>query len=165
MKHLFKEGHFKELNGKKVLEIESTDEAANIYFEQSLYEISSTLGMYDFGNLANTECYYIFKKYGKEDKIDPNLVETSLEKIIHGNLDDVINRDTSLGIPDESIENDIFWDVNNNIILVKGKENLRQIIIDLAWIGYERLGLKNRTSELEEELVLSQDIPLIKKLK
>ena len=165
MKHLFKEGHFKEFNGKKVLEMESTDEAANIYFEQSLYEISSTLGMYDFGKLANTEYYYIFKKYGKENKIDPNVVETSLEKIIHGNLDDVINRDTSLGIPDESIENDIFWDVNNNIIFVKGKENLRQISIDLAWVGYERLGLKNRTSELEEELVLSQDIPLIKKLK
>ena len=165
MKHLFKEGHFKETNGKKVIEFESADAAANIYFEQSLYEISSTLGMYDFGKLANTEYYYIFKKYGKEGKIDPNLVETSLEKIIHGNLDDVINRDTSLGIPDESIENDIFWDVNNNIIFVKGKENLRQIIIDLAWVGYERLGLKNRTSELEEELVLSQDIPLIKKLK
>ena len=165
MKHLFKEGHFKETNGKKVIEFESTDEAANIYFEQSLYEISSTLGMYDFGKLANTEYYYIFKKYGKEGKIDPNLVETSLEKIIHGNLDDVINRDTSLGIPDRSIENDIFLDVNNNIIFVKGKENLRQIIIDLAWVGYERLGLKNRTSELEEELVLSQDIPLIKKLK
>ena len=165
MKHLFKEGHFKETNGKKVIEFESTDEAANIYFEQSLYEISSTLGMYDFGKLANTEYYYIFKKYGKEGKIDPNVVETSLEKILHGNLDDVINRDTSLGIPDGSIENDIFLDVNNNIIFVKGKENLRQIIIDLAWVGYERLGLKNRTSELEEELVLSQDIPLIKKLK
>lgn len=165
MKHLFKEGHFKELDGEKVLEMESTDEAANIYFEQSLYEISSTLGMYDFGKLANTEYYYIFKKYGKEGKIDPNMVETSLEKILHGNLDDVVNRDTSLGIPDESIENDIFWDVNNNIIFVKGKENLRQISIDLAWVGYERLGLKNRTSELEEELILSQDIPLIKKLK
>ncbi len=165
MKHLFKEGNFKETNGKKVIEFESTDEAANIYFEQSLYEISSTLGMYDFGKLANTEYYYIFKKYGKENKIDPNVVEISLEKILQGNLDDVVNRDTSLGIPDESIENDIFWDVNNNIIFVKGKENLRQIIIDLAWVGYERLGLKNRTSELEEELVLSQDIPLIKKLK
>ena len=165
MKHLFKEGHFKETNGKKVIEFESVDESANIYFEQSLYEISSTLGMYDFGKLANTEYYYIFKKYGKEGKIDPNVVETSLEKILHGNLDDVVNRDTSLGIPDESIENDIFWDVNNNIIFVKGKENLRQISIDLAWVGYERLGLKNRTSELEEELILSQDIPLIKKLK
>lgn len=165
MKHLLKEGNFKEVNGKKVLEFYSTDAAADIHFDKSLYEISGTIGMYDFGKLTDTEYYYIFKKYGKEGKIDPNLVETSLEKIIHGNLDDVINRDTSLGIPDESIENDIFWDVNNNIIFVKGKENLRQIIIDLAWVGYERLGLKNRTSELEEELVLSQDIPLIKKLK
>ena len=83
--------------------MESTDEAANIYFDQSLYEISSTLGMYDFGKLANTEYYYIFKKYGKEDKIDPNVVETSLEKILHGNLNDVVYRDTSLGIPDKLI--------------------------------------------------------------
>ena len=142
MKHLFKEGHFKELNGKTVLEMESQDEAANIFFEQSRYEISSTIGMYDFGKLANTEYYYIFKKYGKENKIDPNVVETSLEKILHGNLDDVVNRDTSLGIPDQLIENDIFWDVNNNIIFVKGKENLRQICMDLVWVGYERLGLK-----------------------
>lgn len=39
MKYLFKEGHFKETNGKKVIEFESAGEAANIYFEQSLYEI------------------------------------------------------------------------------------------------------------------------------
>ena len=165
MKHLFKEGHYKEANGKKVLEMESTDEAANIYFEQSLYEISSTLGLYDFGKLANTEYYYIYKKYGKEGKIDPNVIEISLENILYGNLDDVVNRDASLGIPDESIENDIFWDVNNNIIFVKGKENWRQMCMDLAWVGYERLGLKNRTQELEEELILSQDIPLITKIK
>lgn len=165
MKHLFKEGYFKELDGKKILEMESTDEGANIYFDQSLYEISSTLGMYDFEKLGNTEYYYVYKKYGKENKIDRNVVEASLEKILNGNLNDVVNRDTTLGMSDKLIENDIFWDVNNNIIFVKGKENLRQICVDLAWVGYERLGLKNRTSELEEELILSQDIPLIKKLK
>lgn len=165
MKHLFKEGHFKETNGKKVLEFESTDEATDIYFDESLYEVSSTLGLYDFGRLSNTEYYYIFKKYGKEGKIDPNIVETSLRKILQGSLNDVVNRNTSLGISDKSIENDVFWDVNNNIIFVKGKENLRQICIELAWVGYERLGFKNRTSELEKELVLSQDIPLISRTK
>ena len=164
MKHLFKEGNFKDINGKKVLQMESTDEAANIYFDESLYEISNTVGMYDFGKLADTEYYYIFKKYGKEGKINSNIVEASLKKILQGNLDDVVNRDISLGISDESIENDIFWDVNNNIIFVKGKDNLKRICIDLTWVGYERIGIKNRTSELEEELILSQDIPLIKRI-
>lgn len=165
MKHLFKEGHFKEKKGKKVLEFESTDAAANIYFDKSLYEVSSTLGLYDFGKLSNTEYYYIFKKYGEEGIIDSNIVETSLKKILQGSLNDVVNHNTSLGISDETLENDVFWDVNNNIIFVKGKENLRQICIELAWLGYERLGLKNRTSSIEKELVLSQDIPLISRTK
>ena len=37
--------------------------------------------------------------------------------------------------------------------------------MDLVWVGYERLGVKDRTLELEEELILSQDIPLITKIK
>ncbi len=165
MKHLFKEGKYKDNNGRKELVLETADEAANYYFDQSLYEISSTLGMYDFEKLIDTDYYYIFKRYGKEGKLDPSTVEICLKSILQGNLNDVVNRDTSLGIPDKSIENDIFWDVNNNIIFVKGKENLKQICMDLAWVGYERLGLKNRTSELEEELILSQDIPLITKIR
>ena len=165
MKHLLKEGNFKEVNGKKVLEFYSTDAAADIHFDKSLYEISGTIGMYDFGKLTDTEYYYIFKKYGKEGKIDCDIVETSLRKILQGNLDDVVNRDTSLGIPDKSVENHIFWDVNNNIIIAKGKENLRLMCLELVWIGYEKLGIKNRTVELEQELILSQNIPLITRTK
>ena len=165
MKHLLKEGNFKEVNGKKVLEFYSTDASADIHFDKSLYEISSTLGMYDFEKLIDTEYYYIFKKYGKEGKMDSNMIQISLRKILQGNLEDVVNSNTSLGILDKTIENNIFWDVNNNLIIVKGKENLRLMCLELAWIGYEKLGLKNRTTELEQELILSQNIPLITKIK
>ena len=165
MKHLLKEGNFKEVDGKKVLEFNSNDASADIHFDKSLYEISSTLRMYDFEKLTDTEYYYIFKKYGKEGKMDSNLVQTSLRKILQGNLEDVVNCNTSLVIPDKTIENDIFWDVNNNIIIVKGKENLRLMCLELAWIGYEKIGIKNRTTGLEQELILSQNIPLITRTK
>ena len=84
---------------------------------------------------------------------------------MQGNLEDVVNCNTSLVIPDKTIENDIFWDVNNNIIIVKGKENLRLMCLELAWIGYEKIGIKNRTTGLEQELILSQNIPLITRTK
>lgn len=165
MKYLFKEGSFKENDGKKVLKFESGDAAADIYFDKSIYEISSALSAYDFGKLEGTNYYYIFQKYGQSKK-DPLEVEESIKKILSGDWEDIVNWETiTLGIPDESIENDVFWDVNNNIIIVKGEKNLRQISIELAWIGYERLGVKNRTPELEEELILSRDIPLITRTK
>ena len=37
--------------------------------------------------------------------------------------------------------------------------------LELVWIGYEKLGIKNRTVELEQELILSQNIPLIMRTK
>lgn len=161
MKHLFKEGHFRENDGKKVLEFESGDAAADISFGESKYEITSAISAYDFEKLEGTDYYYIFQKYGQSKK-DPLEIEESIKKTISGNWEDIVNWETlTLGCPDESIDNDVFWDVNNNIIIVKGKENLRQISIELAWIGYERLGIENRTPELEEKLILSRDIPLI----
>ncbi|MDE5586973.1 MAG: hypothetical protein K2I72_01220, partial [Bacilli bacterium] len=107
MKHLFKEGHFKENAGKKVLVFESGDADADIYFDQSKYEISSAISAYDFGELEGTDYYYIFQKYGQSKK-DPLEVEESIKKIILRNWEDIVNWETvTLGYPDESIENDV----------------------------------------------------------
>ena len=162
MKHLFKEGNFRKINDRKVLKLENIDTAADILFDESLFNISSTIDMYDLEKLDQTEYYCIFKKYGKDKRISFDEVETSLRNILSGNLNDIINDCTSLGIPDKEIENNIFWDVNNNIIIVKGIENLKQICIELLMAGYERLGVK-RNPENDEYFTSISTIPLIVK--
>lgn len=93
--------------------------------------------MSDFEKLSNTEYYYVYKKYGKENKIDRNVVEASLEKILNGNLNDVVNRDTTLGMSDKLIENDIFWDVNNNINFVQGNNLKKTIYLYIVFVYNE----------------------------
>lgn len=164
MKHLFKEGNFKDVNNQKVLILENTDVTADILFFESLFLISSTIGMYDCENLEGTDYYYIFKKYGKDKKMNSSEIEKSLRKILLGNFDDVVNRDTSFGINEQEIENSIFWDVYNNIIITKGLCNLRQLSIELLMTSYERLGIK-RNSDIDDYFIsLATDVPLIKKI-
>ena len=73
-----------------------------------------------------------------------------------------INFDTLMN--EQEIENSIFWDVYNNIIITKGLCNLRQLSIELLMTSYERLGIK-RNSDIDDYFIsLATDVPLIKKI-
>jgi hypothetical protein len=173
MKHLFREGKFVEVDGVKRLEFLGNNEEANSKFKDSAFRMTNLVSLYDFEQLKGTEYYYIYKAYGFDDakgfvgskRQDPKEVAHSLKKILNGNNEDVINyEDLTLGCGYSEIENDIFWDVNNNIIFVKGEEALKNMCVELVMSGFERLGVK-RTKE-SEELYLSNaiDIPMIVKL-
>ena len=74
-----------------------------------------------------------FNNHNNSHDCESDIIETSLRKILQGNLDDVVNHDISLGIPDKSIENDIFWDVNSwNIrpVMKEEKRNFFEIVYD-----------------------------------
>ena len=167
MKHLFKEGKFRDIDGNIVILFENGfDTSADEFFDKSLWEISSTLGLYDFDQFENTKYYYIYRKYGKNViKYTSEQIDTSIRKILSGDFEDVISDNFSLGIPDESLENDIFWDVNNDIIVVKGKENLKQMCIELVMHDYERLGIK-RNPETDQQLLnnMFDAVPMLPKV-
>lgn len=167
MKHLFKEGKFVEEEGKKRLEIQGTDEQADKLFAKSAFYMTSLVSLYDFKKLEGTDYYYIYKEYGftGSKRQDSKEVAKSLKKILEGNNEDVVNYENlTLGCQYEDIENDIFWDVQNNLIFVKGKENLKNMCVELTMAGYERLGVK-RSEEVDEEyLSRSTDVPMIVKL-
>ena len=147
-----------------MLRLYSTNELAECNYRKSISTMYNSLGEYDFGNIENTEYYYMYNATG-ENNLNGEDVEKSVLNLLYGNWDNVINtEDLSIGNPDESKENDIFWDVNNNIIIAKGKENLYQICVDLYMYGYEKFGTK-RTQEIDDYCIscVLNDLPILKK--
>ena len=163
MRHFFREGRFIQRGDRKVLQFESHDASAVLFFNESLYQISSSLGLYNFDKLEGTPYFFIYKKGGTHSVVDPEEVKHGLRRILSGDLSCVVNHDTTLGISDESIENDVFWDVNTDIVIVKGAQNLKQVCIELLMAGYERFGI-SRNPDLVRQLVSrSMHIPIIEK--
>jgi len=172
-KHLFKEGKFVEIGGIKRIEFYGINEEADFKFQDSVYRMSSLVGLYDYKKLEGTDYYYIYKAYGVgspsdqngSTRMNPNTVANSLKKILDGNNGDVINyEDLTLGCGFSEIENDIFWDVNNNIIFTKGEEALRDMCVYLLMRSVMSLGVE-RTKETEEEYISKAiDVPMIAKL-
>ena len=156
MKNLFKEGCFVEGDkGNKVFRIAwSGDEFADSKFMESRFDISSLILSYDFEKIDDTPYYCIYRKFGKDNDNSFNTIKESIIKILSGNREDIVNRETAtLGMPNEDFyEHTVFWDVINDFIVVKGKDNLKQMCIELLMIGYERLGIK-RSDETDDYLV------------
>lgn len=164
MKQLFKEGKFVVEHYMKVLKLYSTDPYAEANFRKSKNYIYSSLGEYDFDNIEDTEYYYMYKATG-ENSLDGENVRKSILNLLDGNWDNVINKvDLSIGHPDETLENDIFWDVNNNIIIAKGKENIYQMCVELYMYGYEKFGTK-RNQEIDDYCISTSlgDVKILRK--
>jgi len=64
----------------------------------------------------------------------------------------------TLGVLNDTVENTIFWDVLNDIIVVKGKDNLKQLWIELEWMGYAKYGLDYK-GERKVNFILNQKNP------
>lgn len=162
MKHLFKEGKFEFKNGCYRLQLENNDAAAHDFYFKSRYDISSTLGMYDFEPIDGTDYYVVYKNRGKEGKLKLEDILTSINKLLSGDFSDLVSETTTLGMPSEE-ENDVFWDVNNNIIIVKGKENVRKLGIELHMFNFELYGIQ-RSKKIDEYYISqASDIPLLDK--
>jgi hypothetical protein len=166
MQHLFKEGKFKEQDGKITLDILGIDQQADKLFYKSAFYITGVISFFDYKKLEGTDYYYIYKEYGvnEHSRQDSKEVENSLKKILNGNNEDVLNyQNLTLGCGYDDIENDIFWDVNNNIIFVKGEKNLKLMCTELLMAGYERLGIK-RSKEIDANYISKAiDVPIIVK--
>lgn len=154
MKHIFKQGYIREVDGVKRLKfLWSTDTYAETDFDRSFFNISRCLDLYDFEKVEELDYYYIFQKYGKENLINEEEIREAVRNLFNKNWKDVISPDDfNLGFPDKDEECDVFWDVNNDLIIVKGKENLKALVYYLYLDFFEKMGLK-RFPEQDEEIV------------
>lgn len=165
--HLFREASLKEENGKQKLFWHwCTDTNAEADFNKSVFDIESLFDLYDYEKIEGTDYYFIYRKCGLSDLYiqDPEEVKKCIADILDGNLDNVENpNDSTLGTP-ENVEHDVFWDVNNNIVIAKGEEALRVVSTDIFMSGFERLGIK-RSPEVDAEYISrSSYIPIIAKI-
>ena len=109
------------------------------YSGSSYYRILDAIDRLDIQKLEGTDYYFIYQKEG-ELKKDPNDIEGTLKRIIYQNSQGVhIIGETTLGLSmrpatndyfqgiNAIAENDIFWDVNNDIVIVRGKDPLQHI--------------------------------------
>ncbi len=157
MKHLFVEGNFKD---KELIMEPINVNFDNINLRHSSFIMSALIGLYDFDKIEGTDYYYIYQKYGMEDKKDSKVVSESLKEALKGNKNNIANWNHLSINDEESKRSDIFWDVNNNIILIKGEENLKKMCIELLMNGF----FDERTEESEKRHIEAAiDVPLIVK--
>jgi len=149
MEQLYKEGKFINNNGKIKLEFdrEKTNIRTEIMFKKSLSNVIDFISCYDFNKIKDIDYYYLYnKKIGKikEEDIEKNFL-----------LNPITNND-----------NTVFWDVLNNIIFVKGKDNLKLLCIELEWLGYAKYGLKFSDEKRKINFIMNQKNPslIIKKI-
>lgn len=155
-KHIFKEGNIKYF----FPEIPHEEDK---FFEASKERIINLYPLFDFDKLDNTDYYYIYKAFGgNETNLTKEEVEESIRNILNGNWDNVIDENyLTLGIPDKSLESDIFWDTENDIIIARGRRNLRLVAIELF---IRTIPGEKRTPENEmKHISVATDCELIRK--
>lgn len=151
MEQAFRRGRIIEKDGKKEMYFEPSSTATNIAFNESLEKVVSVISCYDFNKIKNKDYYYIYKSLEHGGQINPKEIEETLESTF-----DFFEED----------ENTIFWDILNNIVVVKGKEELKQLCIELEWLGYKKYGMKFYDEERRVGFCLSHEkVPIIKKVK
>ena len=115
------------------------------YSGSSHYRILGAIDRLDIKRLGSTDYYFIYISEGESQR-NPEDISDTLERIINHIWNGInIQGETTLGISSRPAtnnyfqginaiaENDIFWDVNNDVVIVKGQDALRTICMMLAY--------------------------------
>lgn len=116
------------------------------YSGSSHYRILDAIGRLDIKRLGSTDYYFIYISEGESQR-NPEDISDTLERIINHNWKDINieGEQITLGISSRPAtndyfqginaiaENDIFWDVNNDVVIVKGQDALITICMMLAY--------------------------------
>ena len=115
------------------------------YSGSSHYRILDAIDRLDIKRLGSTDYYFIYLSEGESQR-NPEDISDTLERIINHIWQGInIQGETTLGISSRPTtngyfqeinavaENDIFWDVNNDVVIVKGQDALRTICMMLAY--------------------------------
>lgn len=166
MEQLYKEGKFIFEKGIPKLIFSRASIKAEVMFKRSIQDVVGVISSYDFEKLENKDYYYLYNK--KLGKINPKDIKESLNKIFSGDLNEVLDKEhLTLGVLNDEVENTIFWDVLNDVIIVKGKDNIKLLCIELEWMGYSKYGLEFHNEETRINFIMNQHNPstIIKKIK
>ena len=166
MEQLYKEGKFIFEDGITKLQFDRSSVKCEFKFNRSVEKVLGLIGWYDFNKLEGADYYYLYNKEFNNNSIDE--IENSLNKMLSNDFSEVIDSEHfSLAGNSYSINNTVFWDVLNDIILVKGKENLKLLCIELEWMGYAQYGMKLHTDKRKNDFIFNQQNPstIIQKVK
>lgn len=167
MKHLFVEGHLNQRKGQKRLDIiKREDKYSDKQIENSLDKISRLIDFYDFDNIKGTGFYYLYQEYGfGNNNQDKEEISKSLSRIIDGKREYVENTSfLSLDLKRIRDVGDVFIDVNNNIILCNGRDNLKEMCVELLMRNYTSLGEEWTLSSEAKHVLGATDNLVISKL-
>ena len=165
MEQLYKEGKFIIEDGITKLQLDRANVKCEFKFNRSVEKIMGLIAWYDFNKLEDTDYYYL---YNKEYNKDLTNIEESLKKVLSNDFSEVIDSEHfSLAGNSYSINNTVFWDVLNDIILVKGKENLKLLCIELEWMGYAQYGMRFNNDKRKNDFIFNQQNPsnIVQKVK
>ena len=116
------------------------------YSGSSHYRVLCAIDRLDIRKLGSTDYYFIYISEGESQR-NPEDISGTLERIINHNWKDINieGEQITLGISSRPAtndyfqgtnaiaENDIFWDVNNDVVIVKGQDALKTVCMMLAY--------------------------------
>lgn len=157
MEQLYKEGKIIIEDGLPKIDFIKGSFKTEIMFKKSIQNVVGVISCYDVEKLRDRDYYYLYNK--DLGKVNPIEVRDDLNKIFEGDISNVLDKEHfTLGVLNDTVENTIFWDVLNDIIVVKGKDNLKQLWIELEWMGYAKYGLDYK-GERKVNFILNQKNP------
>lgn len=167
MKHLFVEGNLNQRKGQPRLNlIMNDDKYTNEQIEKSLDKMSRLIDFYEFDVIDGTGFYYLYQEYGfGNNKHNKEEVFKSLSRVVEGKKDNAENISLlSLDSRERNDIGDVFIDVNNNIILCNGKDNLKEMCVELLMRNYTSLGEEWTLSSEARHVLGATDNSVISKL-
>ena len=151
MEMLIKDGIVKNSDNKKIIQFINTNSEVDKEFKKSFYNVVDYIDGYDIKKSSintNKDVYYLY-----DFNTDVNELELTMKKLSLGNFIDILNIDESkimLSLYNNNEEN-IFWDVLNNVIIIIGKDNLKFLLSELEKKRWEFI--KFNSEELKKQYI------------
>lgn len=106
------------------------DEVTATFLERTMLNvIPESLEKYRIKKFGNTDYYYLYNVFSFNKKEILDTIKTKIESFIKNDYSSVLNPD---GVVNHSKDSDVFIDVFNNIVIVRGKENVKNLIYFLS---------------------------------
>ena len=109
-------------------------------FLRSLNNVINLIDGYEIKKSSlnnNQDIYYLYYF-----SMDYNEIDNSIKKIASGNYEDIVNIDSINDLINNQEQN-VYWDVINNLIIVLGKDNLRNLLVELEKKRWECIKINN----------------------
>ena len=133
MKFMFKEGKY-DLDEENLI-FSDSEVISDDFFSERRVMLNNNFQKYRIYKCSNDELYQdIFVVYDSDEEDFAEKVQNELLNLSHGNYNSLLNKEESslyLSLIGAD-QNNLFWDVINNLLIIFGENNLKQ------FLDYER---------------------------